>query len=245
MDQTAVPRLRVMSITPVLNEEARIGRIVQEMPRDWVDTVVVVNDGSTDATETAAREAGAEVVSHDRTRGVGAAIRTGLHVAIERGFDAVVVTSGSGKTKSSEVPRLLQRLEHDGLDMAQGSRYVPGGTAGNMPMQRRIGTRAYSVCFSLLVGRWVTDASSGFRAMRTSFLKDSRLHLDQEWLDRYELEPYLLYKVITLGYKMAEVPVTIEYPPPVPGTPYTRIRAIVDWWRLIRPAVFLRLGLRR
>ncbi|MCA1595836.1 MAG: glycosyltransferase family 2 protein [Chloroflexi bacterium] len=233
-----------MSITPVLNEEQRIGAIIREMPRDWVEVALVVNDGSTDGTEAAARAAGAEVVSHPRSMGVGAAIRTGIHYALERGFDAVVVTSGSGKTRSSEVPVLLKALVDDSLDMAQGSRYIPGGHSGNMPLQRRIGTRGFSFCFSLFAGRWVADASSGFRAMRTSFLKDPRIRLDQDWLDKYELEPYLLYKVINLGYRMSEAPVTIEYPPPVPGVPYTRIRALVDWWRLLRPAVFLRLGLR-
>jgi len=237
--------LTVMSVTPVLNEEARIGAIVRELPRDWIDTAVVINDGSNDGTVEAARIAGAEVISHPRTMGVGAAIRTGLLYALEKGVDAVVITSGSGKTRSSEAPSLIDALTAQQLDFAQGSRYLPGGYAGNMPLQRRIGTRAYSVCFSLLTGRWVSDASSGFRAIRTSFLNDSRIHLQQDWLDRYELEPYLLYKAITLGYRIKEVPVTIEYPPPVAGVPYTRIRAVVDWWRLLRPAVFLRLGLRR
>lgn len=237
-------QLRVLSITPVLNEEQRIGRIVEEIPRDWVETSLVVDDGSSDRTPDVAREAGAEVVRHSRNQGVGAAIRSGIDFALERNYDAVVITSGSGKTRSGEIPRLVKALEERDLDMAQGSRYVPGGYAGNMPLQRQLGTRGYSLCFSLLVGRTVTDASSGFRAMRARFLRDPRLHLHQEWLDRYELEPYLLYKVIRLGFRMEEVPVSIEYPPPVPGVPYTRIRALVDWWRLIRPAVFLRLGLR-
>jgi dolichol-phosphate mannosyltransferase len=234
-----------MTVTPVLNEEARIGRIVREMPWDRLGLVLIVNDGSTDRTEEVAREAGAEVVNHPTTRGVGAAIRTGVHHAIDNGYDAVVVTSGSGKTRSSEVSRLIDAMLDQDLDFAQGSRYVAGGYAGNMPLQRQIGTHGYSVCFSLLAGRVVKDASSGFRAMRTSFLKDPRLHLDGDWLDRYELEPYLLYQAIRLGYRLKEIPVSIEYPPPVPGVPYTRIRAVIDWWRIIRPVVFLRLGLKK
>ena len=237
--------LRVVSITPVLNEEQRIGRIIAELPADRINRIVVVNDGSTDGTQDAARRAGAEVISHAAPRGVGAAIRTGLLYAVEHGFDVVVITSGSGKTRSGEVPRLLDALVNDNLDLAQGSRYVPGGTAGNMPLQRRLGTRGYSFIFSALAGHWVTDASSGFRAVRTTLLKDPRISLEQDWLDRYELEPYLLYKALTLHYRVKEIPVTIEYPPPVPGVPYTRIRAITDWWRIIRPVVFLRLGLRK
>ena len=236
--------LRVLSVTPVLNEEHRIGTIIREIPRDLVECSLVVSDGSTDGTEAAAREAGAVVVTHDRTRGVGAAIRTGLHYALDHGFDVVTITSGSGKTRSEEIPRLLSAMAEHNLDFAQGSRYLPGGRSGNMPLQRKIGTRGFSICFSLLAGRWLTDASSGFRAIRTSFLRNPNVHIDQEWLDRYELEPYLLFKAVTLGFRLREVPITIEYPPEVAGVPYTRIRAIVDWWRLLRPAVFLRFRLR-
>ena len=65
----------------------------------------------------------------------------------------------------------------------------------------------------------------------------------QSWLDRYELEPYLLLKAIRLGYRHCEVPVTKIYPPHEHG--YTKMRPVVDWWSILRPVVYLGLGMKK
>jgi hypothetical protein len=74
-------------------------------------------------------------------------------------------------------------------------------------------------------------------------LEDPRLDLDQRWLDEYELEPYLYIKAIRLGYRTAEVPVTKVYPPKSVGQ--TKMRPITGWWSMLRPLVYLGLGIRR
>jgi dolichol-phosphate mannosyltransferase len=68
------------------------------------------------------------------------------------------------------------------------------------------------------------------------------MQLHQDWLDRYELEPYMLFQALRLGYRVREVPVLVTYPQD--GRAYTKMRAVVDWWRIFRPAVFLALNLR-
>ena len=88
----------------------------------------------------------------------------------------------------------------------------------------------------------MTESTNGFRAFRTALLRDPRINWRQQWLDRYELEPYLLLKAITLGYRHCEVPVTKIYPPHQLG--YTKMRPFVDWWSILRPVVYLGLGLR-
>ena len=70
-----------------------------------------------------------------------------------------------------------------------------------------------------------------------------RIDLDQEWLDKYELEPYVFYKAIRLGYKVKEVPVTKIYPPKALG--YTKMKPITGWWSIMRPVFLLALGLRK
>ena len=156
--------------------------------------------------------------------------------------EIVVVISGGGKTPPEQIPRLLQPLRSGRADLAQGSRYTAGGAFRGMPLGRRLGTQAYTILFSLLLGQRVSDASSGFRAFRLSLFADGRINLWQRWLDRYELEPYLLFQAIRLGHAVVEVPVTIVYP--TDQMPYTKMRALVDWWRIFRPAVFLALRLR-
>ncbi len=236
---------RVLCVAPAWNEGERIKRVVAAVPAEAVETTVVVDDGSTDDTADLAESAGAVVIRSHGNRGVGAAIRSGIDYAIEHGYEIVVVVSGGGKTPPEQIPRLVDPVIRGEADLAQGSRYKEGGEFLRMPFRRRLGTRAYTTLFSLLAGRKVTDASSGFRAMRVSLFKDRRIDLWQDWLDRYELEPYLLFKTLKLGYKVIEVPVTIQYPPKADGMAYTKMRALVDWWKIFRPALFLALRLKR
>ena len=236
-------RPRVLCIAPAWNEGQRIARVVASVPRGVVDETVVVDDGSKDDTATLAEQAGATVIRQGHNQGVGAAIRAGLDHGLREGFDIAVIVSGGGKTPPAQIPRLLDAVR-SGADVAQGSRYVDGGEFLRLPTHRKLGTRAYSLLFSALCRHRVTDASSGFRAIRLSLLEDKRINLWQPWLDRYELEPYLLFQALRLGYRVVEVPVTIEYPRG-DGMAYTKMRGVVDWWKIFRPAVFLALGLRR
>ncbi|MGA2182744.1 MAG: glycosyltransferase family 2 protein [Bryobacteraceae bacterium] len=236
--------LRVVCIAPAWNEENRIGPVVEAVPRDVVEETVVVDDGSTDQTRERARAAGATVLEGAH-RGVGAAIRLGIDYAVSRGYDVVVIVSGAGKTPPAQIPQLLGPVFTGDAEFAQGSRYTAGGKFLRMTLSRRIGTRAYTFLFSLLVGRRVTDASSGFRAIRVSLFADKRINLWQPWLDGYELEPYLLFQALRLRHRVVEVPVTIEYPDVIRGQAYTKMRAWTDWYRIFRPVLFLALGLKR
>jgi dolichol-phosphate mannosyltransferase len=235
---------RVLCVAPAWNEGERIGRVVRAVPRDVVETTVVVDDGSTDDTADHAARGGATVIRSGANRGVGAAIRSGIDYAIEHGYDIVVVVSGGGKTPPEQIPRLLDPIINGDVELTQGSRYLEGGEYLRMPLRRRLGTRGYTLLFSIFCGHRVTDASSGFRAFKVSLFSDKRMNLWKVWLDRYELEPYLLFKALRLKQIVVEVPVTIEYPK-TDGIAYTKMRAITDWWKIFRPVIFLALGLKR
>jgi dolichol-phosphate mannosyltransferase len=234
--------LRVCLIAPVLNEEQKIGEVVRRAPRDVVDEVLVVDDGSTDRSAEVARARGAAVLPLGRTVGVGAALRAGFQWARVRGFDVIVVIAGNTKDAPEEIPRLLEAIT-GGADFVQGSRFLAGGATGGMPLYRRLATRVHPVLFSLAARKWVSESTNGFRAFRAPLLDDRRIDLDQAWLDEYELEPYFYWKVIRLGYRTAEVPVTKIYPPKSLG--YTKMAPVTGWWSILRPVVLLGLGLRK
>lgn len=239
------PKQRVLCVAPAWNEGERITRVVKSVKPGLVDSLLVVDDGSTDDTADRAETAGAAVLRSGRNRGVGAAIRSGIDHALANNFDIVVIISGGGKTPPEQIPSLVEPIIKGDAELAQGSRYAAGGQFLRMPLRRRLGTRAYTFLFSVLCGHRVTDASSGFRAIKLSLFDDERINLWQEWLDRYELEPYLLFQALRLGHKVVEVPVTIEYPPPTDRAAYTKMRALLDWWKIFRPAVFLALKIKR
>ena len=117
------------------------------------------------------------------------------------------------------------------------------GKSGNrtFPPGRRWLTRVYPTLFRIASGYPSTDGTNGFRAFRLAMLDDPRIRLEQAWLDRYELEPYLLYQAVRCGYRVREVPVTVRYHDR--GT--TKMRLLRDGWRILRPILYLRLGLKQ
>ena len=234
--------LRVIALLPALNEASKVGKVIRKMPTDVVDTTLVIDDGSTDGTAAEAAAAGAVVLKHERNRGVGAAIRSGIRYAEQNGFDVCVVVASDDQDDPAEIPRLLTPISEGGYDYVHGSRYLRGGRRVHHPRSRAVLTRGYSVLFSVVARRWTTDASNGFRAFKASIVRT--MTLDQDWLDRYELEPYLYHQAIRQGYRVTEVPVTKFYPADR-SIGYTKMRPFRDWWRIARPLVFLGFGLKQ
>jgi len=238
---TAAPLVAV--VIPALNEAGKIGRVLDKMPDDSRFEAIVVDDGSTDGTGDEARAHGAAlVVRHEQRQGVGAAIRDGWRAALERDRPYVALLSGDDQHEPSELVRSFETLLAGKADYVQGSRWMAGGRVVGPTSGRRTGTKIYSIVFSALAFRRITDATNGFRILRSDILRDARFQLDQEWLASYDLEPYVLFKSIRAGYRVVEVPVTVRYHA---REGYTKMRGLRDWWRLFRPAVLLRFGVKR
>jgi len=234
----------VMLIAPAFNEAGKIGEVVRRTPRDIVDTILVVDDGSTDGTAAAARREGAEVVSLGRVCGVGAAIRRGFDEARRRDIEIAVVIAGNNKDAPEEITRLLDPICDEGYDFVIGSRFLAGGRyGGDMPFYRQVATRFHPLLVSLFCGRRVTESSNGYRAVRVAALDDPRIDLDRRWLDGYQLEVYLMMKLLKLGYRTAEAPVSKIYPPKAAGN--TKMRPVLDWWQMLAPIFVVGLGLER
>lgn len=236
---------RVLCILPAFNEEGKIGRVVKKVAATGLaDQIVVADDCSTDNTNPEASQAGAVVLRHKTNLGVGAGIRSGINYGRESGFDIGVIMSGDDQHEANELAQILQPLLDDQVDFVQGSRRIQGGKTVNGPLFREVTTRLYSLVFTVLTWRRVTDGTNGFRAFKMSLFDDPQINLEQDWLNTYELEPYLLWKVITnRKYRTIEVPITIYYRGETKD--FSKMKPFRDWWRLARPLIYLRLGIRR
>ena len=242
--------VKVLVCPIAFNEHAKIKNVIKrflESSAFGKADYLVVDDGSTDATSAIISQhapQGVKTIKHSSQKGVGAAIRTAIRYAGVQGYDVLVIMAGNDKDDPNEIFSLVDPLWKEGYDLVQGSRYKGGcGARGDMPLYRRWATRLHPFLFSLASGRWVTDSTNGFRAMKMSLFKDPRIDLDQPWLDHYELEPYVLFKALTLGYRYKEVLVTKTYPPRKIG--YTKMKPVLGWWSILRPVFFLGLRIKR
>jgi len=155
----------ILSLTiaamPAYNEEHSIARMVQGC-RKHVDRVVVVDDGSSDATARIAEAAGAHVVRHERNGGYGAALRTCFEAARSLGADEMVIIDSDGQHDPEEIPKLLAPLKRN-VDLVIGSRFC-NGNGREIPAYRKIGMKVLDITTNMVGGINVTDSQSGFRA---------------------------------------------------------------------------------
>jgi len=233
--------LRILIVIPAYNEEGKISCVLRKIPPHIAEQVVVVNDYSSDRTALEAEEGGAIVINHPTNMGVGAGIRSGIDYGIRNAFDIVTILSGDDQHDPNDLPGLLKPILEDGYDFVQGSRRLQGLEAPNINLFRRFLTWLYAIIFRLLTGFKCTDATNGGRAFRLEIFKNKTINLWQDWLNTYQLEPYLFYQVVKLNYKVKEAPMKVIYHER--GT--TKMKPFRDWWRIFQPMVYLFLGLRK
>jgi len=172
---------RVLVIVPAYNEASCIASVLADLRAGapWAD-VVVVDDGSTDTTAETARSAGAAVLSLATNLGVGGAVQTGYMYAHAGGYDAAVQFDGDGQHRSERIADLLKPV-WDGADVVVGSRLL-GRRSYRFSLARWLGSRMLAAMVSLMVGRRITDPTSGFRAASRKAIGFFARHYPQSYL---------------------------------------------------------------
>ncbi len=156
--------LRRVAVVPAYNEAESIAAVVREVKGfDPEFEVVVVDDGSTDATARLAVEAGARVVRLPFNLGIGGAVQTGYQYARDHDFDLAVQVDGDGQHDPRQIPLLFEPILDGRADMVVGTRFAGEGSY-RPPLGRRIGIGIFARVVSFVVGQRVTDTTSGFRA---------------------------------------------------------------------------------
>ncbi len=238
------PGHRVIAMFPFHDERDKLAKLVVKIRPGLVDTWLPVDDGSSDDGPDLLRRHGIEPLVQPARSGIGAAIKAVVRYARAHDYDILVVMAGNNKDDPAEIPRLLAPILERGVDYVQGSRFLAGGSSPHLPLFRRIAIQMLSLLFRIYSRRRCTDLTNGFRAYRLALFDDPRIDIEQDWLDDYEYEYYVHWKAYTLGYEVAEVPVTKTYPG-VKGVEYSKIKPITGWWRMLRPFILLALGIKK
>jgi Glycosyl transferase family 2 len=197
-------RDRIAVVVPAYNEADSVGQVLDRIPTEvcGVPTaVLVVDDGSRDATGDVARQHGAIVARHVINRGGGAALRTGYRLMAESDAKVVVTLDADGQHLPSEMDRLVEPVLSGEVALAHGSR-VLGSSEPNHPA-REAGIVFFNRVVSFITRTKVSDCSNGYRAVRTDVLP--QLVLRQEQFHTSEF----LIEAIKRGIPAKEVPVTV------------------------------------
>jgi glycosyltransferase involved in cell wall biosynthesis len=190
-------------IVPAFNEAAVIGPGVRDL-RNRFANVVVVDDGSADATASAAFAAGAVVLQHALNAGQGAALQTGIDYALANGATYVATFDADGQHRVEDLVAMLAALQGGSHDIVLGSRFL--GHAEGLPFVRRLVLKAAVLFTNLTTGLRLTDAHNGLRVMTARAAR--RLQIRQDGMAHAS---ELIEQVGRLGLRYAEVPVTITY----------------------------------
>ncbi|MBE2317412.1 glycosyltransferase family 2 protein [Solirubrobacter sp. CPCC 204708] len=200
---------RNLAIVPAYNEQGAIGATVLDIREHAPDfDVLVVDDGSTDDTAALARAAGASVLVLPFNLGIGGAVQAGYKYALERDYDVAVQVDGDGQHDARNIGDLLAYLHtHPELGLVTGSRFIDGEEelGYRSSATRRLGIRFFARVLSTIVGRRVTDPTSGFRMVRRRGIE---LFARDYPHDYPEVEAVLLLHFHKL--KGAEVPVRMR-----------------------------------
>ncbi len=218
--------IRVVAVVPAFNEAETIQQVVDGL-RGTVDHILVVDDGSTDATASLARRVGAEVLEHGDNRGKGHAVRSAIEWLAGRDFSHALILDGDMQHLPSEAPRLLEAAARPGVDVVLGERRFEREA---MPASRYHANRLGSHVLSWFVGLRISDTQCGFRVFRVDALRGITLRARG-----YEIETEMLVKLSRRRARITTVPVTAVY-----AGQRSKLRPVRDTTRTCFLAVYYR-----
>lgn len=196
---------RVLVIVPAHNEEESLPATLAEIARKAPGVaVLVVDDGSRDATVQVARAQGVPVVSHCVNLGVGGALQTGFRWALRHGFDIGIQLDADGQHDPGHLEALVAPVARGDCDVSIGSRYV-ARTGYRAPVARRLGMVLFSAVVRMAVGQRITDTTSGYRAYGRAVMEICQYDFPKDFPDAP-----LLIDLARRGFRLAEVPVEMR-----------------------------------
>lgn len=213
--------MKALLLIPAFNEERTIAPVLKTA-KQFIGDILVVDDGSRDATSSEAAVAGAVVHRLEKNRGKGEALKAGFAYAIAHGYDFVITMDGDGQHDAQDIRHFLPLL--DRYDMVLGSRIE---ARASVPLLRRLANFTSSLMVSALCGRRIHDSQTGFRSYSAELIKNVRLDCSH-----YDLETEVIIKAARQGFRIGHCRIRTIY-----ASEVSRFRILKDSGRFLQVIV--------
>jgi len=194
--------MKTAVLIPAYNEEKGIVQLIEEIIK-FVPDVIVVDDGSVDATADAVAGTGAFLLKRPKNQGKGAALKTGFDYILSKDFDSVLIMDADGQHAPADIPLFFEKFRRTNADLIVGNRMEK---ITNMPLIRRLTNKSMSFILSFITRQRIPDSQCGYRLIKRKVLE--AVSLDSS---KYEIESELLLEASKTGFKIDSVPVKTIY----------------------------------
>lgn len=195
---------KIYIVIPAYNEENSISGVIKDLKKHNYHNIIVVDDGSTDNTLKIARQAGTIVVRHPINLGQGAALRTGMDLALDLGVDLIVTFDADGQHMARDINKLIKPLISKEVDIALGSRFIDNSS--NTPWLKKVLLKIGVILVFLMYGIMLSDTHNGLKAM--SRLAAQKISIESRGMEHAS---EIIGKIKANKIKFKEIPVTIRY----------------------------------
>lgn len=215
--------MKPLALIPAYNSAEYLLKLLPEI-ESQIQDILVIDDGSSDATSQIAESMGVNLLRHDTNRGKGAALKTGFAYALDKGFDAVITLDSDGQHQPQYIPAFIKEYANTTGDLIIGSRIAD---KADMPFPRRFSNWTTSHLLSLLIKTRIDDLQCGFRLYSRRLLET--VHLES---DHFELETEIVIKAVQAGMIPHFIPIKVEYGYGFPSH-MNEFRDTLRWCRMV------------
>lgn len=200
---------KVIVVMPAYNAEKTLVRTLDDIPRDWVDEVILVDDASSDGTVTLARKLGLRVFVHDKNKGYGANQKTCYREALRMGGDIIIMVHPDHQYDPTVIPQLITPLLDEECDAVFGSRMLGGRPLeGGMPKWKYLGNIFLTALENATFYMYLTEYHSGLRAYSKRYLETVRRDLNS---DDFVFDSEIIAQGVIHKMRIREIPISTRY----------------------------------
>ena len=230
---------KVVVVMPAYNAGRTLRMTYEELPKDTVNLVILVDDGSTDATLDVARQLGLEIFVHNRNYGYGANQKTCYTEALRAGADVVVMVHPDYQYDPTLVPKIVEPITSGQADVVLGSRLKGGSPiAQGMPWWKYVANRFLTRVENLVFGLELSEYHTGYRAFRREVLEAVNFRANN---DGFVFDQEIIAQVVAAGFRIEEIAVPTRYFPEASSASFVassvyglRILAVLFWYLMNR-----------